>query len=213
MSFRKYRARGIPVPKYETGPNCEGCPVRKWSQGFVPGQGNVKTAQYMMLAENPAFNEVKTGIPLSGGSGDIVNGVLRDYSTLRRSDFYIDNVVKCRTIKWPKCPQCKGAGCEKETEVFGYALTCQEGQIPVINEFTRDFENANPSADQAKLCSQRYLFRTLKDFQGDVILGLGATTLHAIAERNIGIEQYQGSVFEKGEVKTCEACAGSGINI
>lgn len=208
--MNNYHNRGIPTPKYETGPNCDGCPYRDYTQGYVPPSGS-PSSQYMVLAEAPAYEEVKEGRPLVGGSGRTTWSALRRGSSIGRDECYVSNVVRCRCIKWVPCRHCGGSGCDAITEVNGYSIECFNGQIPEFGRTTRDYVNANPSQAQVKECTSRYLHNgELEKFEGNTILTLGAHALSAMAGRNLGVKEYEGSVFERGDTELCQTCSGTG---
>jgi len=57
---------------------------------------NLNPSRYMLIAQNPGWNEVLLDSPLVGQSGQTLNEEL-EKNGLNRSKFYIGNVVRCFT--------------------------------------------------------------------------------------------------------------------
>ena len=73
---------------------CEKCGLSKSRNHTVPGEGNYD-AQVMMIGEAPGSNEDKTGRPFAGRAGNLLNELL-DSVSIKRSQIYITNTLKCR---------------------------------------------------------------------------------------------------------------------
>ncbi|PZC44270.1 MAG: DNA polymerase [Chloroflexi bacterium] len=73
---------------------CENCGLSKSRNRTVPGEGNYD-AQVMMIGEAPGSNEDKTGRPFAGRAGNLLNELL-DSVSIKRSQIYITNTLKCR---------------------------------------------------------------------------------------------------------------------
>src|ERR1700726_4673265 len=74
-----------------TCPKCDLCKTRTKA---VPGEGNPH-AKIMFIGEGPGYNEDKQGRPFVGPAGQFLDELLASIS-LKRSDVFITNVVKCR---------------------------------------------------------------------------------------------------------------------
>ncbi len=73
---------------------CHGCELAKSRQLTVPGEGNPK-AEIMFVGEAPGWYENQQGRPFVGPAGQFLEELLQSVS-LKRSDVFIANVVKCR---------------------------------------------------------------------------------------------------------------------
>lgn len=57
---------------------------------------NMKVSRFMVVGQNPKWDELRTGEPFTGTSGRIFDQEITKHG-LYRDDFYICNVVRCRT--------------------------------------------------------------------------------------------------------------------
>lgn len=57
---------------------------------------NMNVSRFMVVGQNPGWDELRTGEPFTGTAGGIFNQEITKYG-LYRDDFYICNVVRCRT--------------------------------------------------------------------------------------------------------------------
>jgi DNA polymerase len=73
---------------------CEQCPLHESRILAVPGDGNL-SARVMIIGEAPGQEEDKSGHPFVGAAGRFFSQVLAE-NGLKREDFFITNVVKCR---------------------------------------------------------------------------------------------------------------------
>jgi uracil-DNA glycosylase family 4 len=73
---------------------CTDCDLHITRVKGVPGEGP-ENAQIMFIGEGPGFNENQQGRPFVGAAGQFLEALLKSIS-LKRSDVYICNVVKCR---------------------------------------------------------------------------------------------------------------------
>jgi DNA polymerase len=73
---------------------CSKCKLCKGRTKAVPGEGNPK-AKILFIGEGPGFNEDQQGRPFVGPAGLFLDELLASIS-LKRSDVFIANVVKCR---------------------------------------------------------------------------------------------------------------------
>lgn len=73
---------------------CTACGLCKNRTQVVPGEGNPR-AEVMFIGEGPGQNEDQQGRPFVGAAGQFLNELLATIS-LKRTDVYIANVVKCR---------------------------------------------------------------------------------------------------------------------
>ena len=74
--------------------SCVKCDLSKTRNKAVPGEGNIN-ADIMFIGEAPGANEDKEGIPFCGAAGKFLDEMLASIS-LKRSDIFITNTVKCR---------------------------------------------------------------------------------------------------------------------
>lgn len=75
-------------------PQCDGCPLRDIGEGFVPGHGPT-SAKLAIIGEAPGADEAREGVPFVGGAGRILNALLAQ-AGIRRSETFVDNVLRCR---------------------------------------------------------------------------------------------------------------------
>jgi len=75
---------------------CTKCNLHQTRIKMVNGEGNILSPVFL-IGEAPGQNEDIAGLPFQGQAGSILNKLLSQTS-LNRSDFYIDNIVKCRPI-------------------------------------------------------------------------------------------------------------------
>jgi DNA polymerase len=76
---------------------CVKCPLCASRKNAVPGDGK-PSAKLMIIGEAPGKEEDETGHPFVGASGRFLNSVLEG-TGIKREDFFITNVVKCRPPK------------------------------------------------------------------------------------------------------------------
>jgi len=74
--------------------SCRRCELAKSRNLTVPGEGN-PNAEIMFIGEAPGWYENQQGRPFVGPAGQFLEELLRSVS-LKRSDVFIANVVKCR---------------------------------------------------------------------------------------------------------------------
>jgi len=186
MGYKK----GPPIPLYPTGPNCGGCPFRSTSFGFAPGAGDLHNSRYMFILEALGATEVEEGRPAVGGTGRTLNRLLYSNTTIRRSQEYVTNVVKCRPVEW---------------------TTNDEGiQIPSTRDYSGDHINTAPSPAQIRECSSRYLEKEIAEFGGKTLVGLGGVPLYYFTRGACNISRYRGITFEAGEMVGCSTCGVTG---
>lgn len=73
---------------------CSKCNLCKGRTKAVPGEGN-PNARILFIGEGPGFHEDKQGRPFVGPAGQFLDELLESIS-LKRTDVFITNVVKCR---------------------------------------------------------------------------------------------------------------------
>jgi DNA polymerase len=73
---------------------CSKCNLCKGRTKAVPGEGT-PTAKILFIGEGPGFHEDRQGRPFVGPAGQFLDELLASIS-LKRSDVFITNVVKCR---------------------------------------------------------------------------------------------------------------------
>lgn len=203
-------SRGIRAPKLETGPNCEGCQYREWSQGFTPMRGY---GRYMVVTEAPRTDAVVAGEPMAGGELRIFNSLRTKCTNLKSSEIAINPAVKCRPVQWMPCQHCGGAGCDKTTVQGKIEIECYKGKIPKISQYTHDYIDAQPDMGQVAECSKRYLYKELAEFGGDTILGMGQAPLQAISRQPLSVIKYNGTVFQPGKMEECTHCKNGYIQL
>ena len=73
--------------------DCEHCPLN--AEPFVSGVGR-DDAKYVIVGEAPGSTEVKTGVPFTGPSGQLLKKVLTPHDIDRNTDAFVTNTVLCR---------------------------------------------------------------------------------------------------------------------
>lgn len=73
---------------------CVACPLSKGRTKVVPGEGRID-ADIMLIGEAPGYYEDQQGRPFVGAAGQFLEQLLGSIS-LKRSDVFIANVIKCR---------------------------------------------------------------------------------------------------------------------
>lgn len=73
---------------------CTKCKLCNGRTRAVPGEGT-PTAKILFIGEGPGYHEDKQGRPFVGPAGQFLDELLASIS-LKRSDVFITNVVKCR---------------------------------------------------------------------------------------------------------------------
>jgi len=73
---------------------CVKCPLHESRTRAVPGEGKAN-AKLMIIGEAPGKQEDQTGQPFVGNAGRYLDHILEG-TELKRSDFFITNIVKCR---------------------------------------------------------------------------------------------------------------------
>ncbi|MDD3264918.1 MAG: uracil-DNA glycosylase [Dehalococcoidales bacterium] len=73
---------------------CRACRLAEGRTNAVPGEG-CPEAEIMLIGEAPGENEDRQGRPFVGAAGKFLDELLRLIS-LKRSDVYIANIIKCR---------------------------------------------------------------------------------------------------------------------
>ena len=79
---------------YEKIAKCDDCRLCKQRKRAVPGEGR-EDAEIMFIGEAPGWHEDQQGRPFVGPAGQFLDELLQSIS-LKRSEVYIANVVKCR---------------------------------------------------------------------------------------------------------------------
>jgi len=75
----------------------------------------------------------------------------------------------------------------------------------------KDFVNETPDSSQVWECYSRYLQRELEEFEGDTILGLGATALRLFTSAGHSITKYRGTIFTPANLIPCTRCGEVGV--
>lgn len=73
---------------------CQKCPLAKTRTNVVPGQGS-PAARLVFVGEGPGADEDAQGIPFVGRAGQLLDKIIAAM-TLKRSEVYICNIIKCR---------------------------------------------------------------------------------------------------------------------
>ena len=212
------RRIGPPVPKYKTGPNCEGCPYRGTSFGYCPATGptvitkgayeepiDIET-EFLFILEAPGPDEVAQGRNAVGPTGKAMNKLLHTNTPIRRGDITVVNTTRCRPVEWGDCNVCRGG---RDT---GFVCNKCKGstQVPMKLDYNGDHVTAKPSPGQIAECTSRYLDDLLERFKGKYIVALGKVPASYMVGRNIKISEYRGTIFEPGVLMECSVCLGSG---
>ena len=79
---------------HDTIRSCKNCGLHATRTQAVPGSGPCP-ADVMIVGEAPGFNEDRQGEPFVGAAGKLLDTLLARIS-LRRSEVFITNVLKCR---------------------------------------------------------------------------------------------------------------------
>jgi len=181
---------GPPIPRYTTGPNCNGCPFRSTSTGYAPvisphvrvdasageGSGPISTP-YLFLLEALGRDEVEQGRNAVGKTGGVLNTLLQQQTNIKRASQTVANVVRCRPITWT-------------TGVGGK-------QVPLLN-YRGDHVNQRPSPGQIRECASRYTDGMLSRFTGAWVIALGAVPAQYLAGRPLSIRTHRGTVMSPG---------------
>lgn len=79
---------------------CDQCPLaREGKRHPVPGQGP-QTSPLVVVGEAPGYVERQVGVPFSGPSGRILDGILQGLS-MPRSEVFVTNTVLCSPLAGP----------------------------------------------------------------------------------------------------------------
>ena len=74
--------------------NCQRCSLSKIRTNPVPGEGNADSL-IVFIGEAPGYWEDRKGRPFVGAAGKVLDEVLEKIS-IKRSEIFITNVLKCR---------------------------------------------------------------------------------------------------------------------
>jgi len=74
---------------------CTRCRLCEGRQQIVFGDGN-PSADLVFVGEGPGAEEDRRGLPFVGRAGELLTQMIEKGLSLRRSDVYICNIVKCR---------------------------------------------------------------------------------------------------------------------
>lgn len=227
---------GPPKPRFNTGPNCDGCMYRGMSFGYCPETGpqvsqeivdgvpHVKkdpiTTEYLFILEAPGYDEVAQGRNAVGPTGKAMNKLLHSNTPIRRGDVTVVNTVRCRPVEWTECEKCRHGytpvgefeNSEGGTEVaVEKCVSCKgAGQYPMVQDYNGDHVNAKPSPGQIDECTKRYMEDVLSRFEGKYIVCLGKVPTQYMVGRPIKISEYRGTIFEPGKLVSCTPCGGTG---
>ncbi len=75
--------------------SCTLCPLADTRTQVVFGVGSTK-ADLLLVGEAPGREEDLEGVPFVGRSGQLLESLITDVLGMRRNDYYITNVIKCR---------------------------------------------------------------------------------------------------------------------
>ena len=76
---------------------CHLCELSKSRQKVVFGEGDLN-AELMIVGDVPSNSDDSTGKVFTGRTGDSLTKMLENVLELKRSDVYITNLLKCRTL-------------------------------------------------------------------------------------------------------------------
>lgn len=85
------------------GNGCLGCELGHHRKNIVWADGSLD-ADVMLIGEGPGAKEDATGTPFCGPAGEFLNELIAT-AGLTRSQFYITNIIKCRTDEANRDPQ------------------------------------------------------------------------------------------------------------
>lgn len=156
---------------------CEKCPLYPQKERFfVPGQGDLKSADLLLIGEAPEADEAQQHVPFVGRAGQLLRWIIADVlalfgsglpesevATPTLSPIYITNAVKC----WP------GEG------------------------------NPTPPSKSILLCREAYLDKELEEFGGKKIVMLGGTATHSVLRRDRKISDLIGDPWEENGKYFC----------
>jgi uracil-DNA glycosylase family 4 len=74
--------------------NCEGCPMEKVGEGYVPAEGP-EDSRLLIVGEAAGADEASTGRPFVGGAGRILDSQLKNAGIIR-TNCRVENVMRCR---------------------------------------------------------------------------------------------------------------------
>jgi DNA polymerase len=101
--------------------DCTRCRLCEGRQQIVFGDGN-PNADLVFVGEGPGAEEDRRGLPFVGRAGELLTQMIEKGLSLRRSDVYICNIVKCRPP-------------DNRTPLADEAATCRpflDGQLAAI---------------------------------------------------------------------------------
>lgn len=76
---------------------CHLCTLSKGRQKVVFGEGN-PNAKLMFVGDTPSSSDDSTGNIFTGRSGEMLSKMLENVLKLSRSDVYITNILKCKSL-------------------------------------------------------------------------------------------------------------------
>ena len=79
--------------------SCVGCPMYGDGKGFVPDEW-IEGSKVVVLAQNPGVDEERTGRPMVGKTGELMNTSFLPLANLERGvNVSVANVLKCRHVE------------------------------------------------------------------------------------------------------------------
>lgn len=111
---------------------CTRCDLHKSRRRAVPGEGSCK-AKIMLVGEAPGKEEDVQGRPFVGRSGKVLNDILAK-AGLKREEFFITSVVKCRppqnrTPRREEVDVCVQTHLRRQIEVISPQIICLLGGV------------------------------------------------------------------------------------
>jgi uracil-DNA glycosylase family 4 len=110
---------------------CNGCPFREESTGFVPGVGPAD-AKVLVCGEAPGKRELATGEPFVGPAGQELNQLL-SIAGIDRTKVYVTNACKClpahKTPSHSQTNECRSRYLNKEIDSHSFKYVLALGRI------------------------------------------------------------------------------------
>lgn len=83
----------------ERAKDCTMCHLREGATQVVTWENHIELPRIMIIGAAPGEQEDKTGIPLQGAAGKMLDKILESLNLEREKDVHITNIVKCRPPK------------------------------------------------------------------------------------------------------------------
>lgn len=74
---------------------CEACPLHAGRSHAVPGSGETRTPDFLIVGEMPGVDDDMSGLPFQGAAGDLLQAMLAS-AGLAQKAIFMSTVIKCR---------------------------------------------------------------------------------------------------------------------